>query len=161
MAACSSVDCSINSRVMCHYSIQDANGNNAQLAYPLTVTLNRAATDDDTVFINMLNNVSTFDLPLSHVADTDQITLSLAIKYTVIVDTIETEETEYITDKIRLAKTNTPVFESVDCTPRYNHEIKGIEFTRNFIDTIIINKEKVTKDASAPNILIRLRSSSN
>ncbi|MBQ0073212.1 MAG: hypothetical protein KBT34_03360 [Prevotella sp.] len=159
LVGCSSIDCSIEGRVMCHYAIQDKNGNDVQLAYPLTVTLQREATFGDTVFINNQGGVSTLDLPMSHVGESDEIRMSIGVTYTVVVDTIETQETEYITDVVKIKKNNSPVFESIDCTPRFNHEITDVEFTRNFIDTLIINKANVTKDATSPNIIIRLRSS--
>ena len=150
MAGCSSIDCNINGGVMCHYIIQDKDGNNAQLNYPLTVTFHRPYADEDTVYINSQSNVSSLDLPMSYNADTDEIALTMTI-----------DSTQSISDVMRISKTNIPQFESVDCAPRYHHEIEGTSSTHNFIDTVIVNNPKVSNNASVTNIFIRLRSSND
>lgn len=157
--ACSSIECSIEGRVMCHYAIQDKNGTSATLALPLSVSFVRLEAGTDTTYINQQANVSTFDLPMSHIQDTDEMIVSLAVTKTELIDdTLETEVTEYLTDHVWITKTNTPLFESVDCAPRYNHTITSVRSTHNFIDTLIVNNETVKKNVSEPNILIRIRS---
>ncbi len=147
---CSSIDCNINGRVMCHYALQDGDGNSVQLQYPLSVTFHREYADSDTIYINQQSNVASLDLPMSYNADTDEIALTLTID----------QDTE-ITDVVRIKKTNIPQFESVDCAPRYHHEIEAISSTHNFIDTVIVNNPKVSNNASVTNIYLRLRGSSN
>lgn len=147
---CSSIDCNINGRVMCHYALQDGDGNNVQLQYPLSVTFHREHADSDTVYINQQSNVASLDIPMSYNADTDEIALTLTID----------QDTE-ITDVVRITKTNIPQFESVDCAPRYHHEIEAVSSTHNFIDTVIVNNPKVSNNASVTNIYLRLRGSSN
>lgn len=148
--ACSSIDCNINGRVMCHYTLQDGDGNSVQFQYPLSVTFNREYADSDTVYINQQSNVASLDIPMSYNADTDEIALTLTI-----------DQDTKITDIIRIKKTNIPQFESVDCAPRYHHNIEAVSSTHNFIDTVIVNNPKVSNNASVTNIYLRLRSSSN
>lgn len=158
ISSCSSIDCSINGRVLCHYSVQNAQGEDVSFAYPLSVTLHRTQIDSDTDYINNMSNVSNFDLPMSHIADTDEIILTLSIPQTVIIDdTTEVTQTYYISDIVKISKTNIPLFESVDCPPRYNHTITGVSSSNNFIESVIVNNQSVSKDVSSPNILIRLR----
>lgn len=147
---CSSIDCNINGGVMCHYAVQDEAGNNAQLNFPLTVTFHREYADSDTVYINKQSNVTSMDLPMSYNADTDEIALTLTI-----------DEDREITDVVRISKTNIPLFESVDCAPRYNHEITATSSTHNFIDTVMVNNPKVSNNASVTNIYLRLRNGNN
>lgn len=145
--ACSSIDCNIEGRVMCHYNIQDTQGNDIKLNYPMSVSLLRTAVDSDTVYINSMSDVSTFDIPMSYGADKDEIAITLHL----------TDSTT-ITDIIWARKTNIPQFESVDCAPRYHHELLEAGSTHNFIDTVIINNPKVSNDASVSNIQIHLHS---
>lgn len=150
VAGCSSIDCDIEGRVMCHYAIQDAEGGRISPAYPMSVTFHRVAADSDTVYINKMTNVVSFDLPMSYDAETDEIAMTLHLT-----------ETDSITDIVRITKSNIPQFESVDCAPRYHHNIQEVSSTHNFIDTVIINNPKVSNDASVTNLHIRLRNSDN
>lgn len=145
--ACSSIDCNIEGRVMCHYNIQDTQGNDIKLNYPMSVSLLRTAVGTDTVYINRMSDASTFDIPMSYEADKDEIAITLHL----------TDSTT-ITDIIWARKTNIPQFESVDCAPRYHHELLEAGSTHNFIDTVIINNPKVSNDASVSNIQIHLHS---
>ena len=126
VAGCSSIDCNIEGRVMCHYAFQDVESGQVSLAYPMSVTFHRVAADNDTVYINKMSNVASFDLPMSYDAETDEIAMTLHLT-----------ETDSVTDIVRITKSNTPQFESVDCAPRYHHNIKEASSTHNFIDTVI------------------------
>lgn len=144
-AACSSIDCKLNGTVLCHYAIQTTDGDDATLLYPLSVTLNRKIVAGDTVYINQKSDITSFDLPMSYNGDVDEITLTMHL------DSITT-----ISDVVKITKTNEPYLESVDCAARYNHTIKQVTHTNNFINEIIINNPKVNNDASNTNILIRI-----
>ncbi len=150
LAGCSSIDCNIEGRVQCHYKVQDANGQDAELNFPLSITFHRPAVNDDTVFINTMSNVHSFDLPMSYGADVDEMSLTLHLS-----------ESAVVTDVVKVTKTNEPTFEAVDCAPRYNHFLQATQSTHNFIDTVIINNPKVSNDASVTNIIIRLRDNLN
>lgn len=147
IAGCSSIDCNIEGRVLCHYTLHDGDGNDVTLNYPVSVSLLRTAVGSDTVYINSMSNASSFDIPMSYGADKDEIAITLHL----------TDSTT-ITDIIWARKTNIPQFESVDCAPRYHHELLEVGSTHNFIDTVIINTPKVSNDASVSNIQIHLHS---
>lgn len=150
LAGCSSIDCNIEGRVQCHYSIHDEDGNKGVLAYPMSISFHRIAADSDTVYINHMANTASFDLPMSYGADTDEIAMTLHL----------TDSTS-VTDIIWITKENIPQFESVDCAPRYNHTLQSVHSTHNFIDTVIINNPKVSNDASVSNIHIHLYGSNS
>lgn len=146
LTACSSIDCDLEGKILCHYAIQDSTGTAKQLAYPLSVIFIREAADSDTIYINQQSSVSSLDLPMSNIAERDRMALKM---------TIDSITTAY--DTICISKTNTPTFEDVDCTARYRHEITGVSSSHHFIDTLIINNPKVSNDASVTNIYIRIR----
>ena len=153
VTSCSSIDCQLNGSVYCRYQLKDQYLNDVAFAYPLTVTL--CDTDSgDIVVINNESNASAIDLPMSHGNATD------VLKFTITVtDTIAEEDTVYyVTDIIRITKTNEPYFESIDCAPRYNHTIEEVQSSHKFIDSLVINNKKVTNDASKENIYIFLNS---
>ena len=157
ITSCSSIDCQLNGSVYCRYQLKDQYLNDVAFTYPLTVTL--CDTDSgDIVIINSESNASTIDIPMSHGNATDVLKFTLAV-----TDTITEEDTVYYvttphTDIIRVTKTNEPYFESIDCAARYNHTIEAVQSSHNFIDSLVINKTKVTNDVSTENIHIFLNS---
>lgn len=157
ITSCSSIDCQLNGSVYCRYQLKDQYLNDVAFNYPLTVTL--CDTDSgDIVIINNESNASTIDIPMSYNNATDVLKFTLTV-----TDTIEGEDTVYYvttphTDIIRITKTNEPYFESIDCAARYNHTIENVQSSHNFIDSLVINKSRVTNDASTENIYIFLSS---
>lgn len=145
VTSCSSIDCELDGKIQCHYAFVNQDDEAVQLAYPLTVTLLRKMVDTDSVFINQQDKVNAMDIPMSYLAETDSIALTLTI-----------DENTSVSDTMRLTKSNKEVFESVDCPARYQHEITYVSSTHNFIDTLIINNPKVSNNASVKNILIRV-----
>ena len=161
MAACSSIDCSLNSKVLCNVQLQDSDGDSVVLAYPLTVAL-VYANGDTTQYINQRSNVSSFDIPLSYLGEEDMMLIELSITDTITITTdtgtIDTIATYRLADKIRIRKSNEPWFESVDCNAHYNHTIFSADAeTHNFIDHIVINDAYVTNDPNKKNLFIRIR----
>ena len=141
---CSSIECNLQGRVVCHYEFQDRNGNTMQSQLPVSVTLHRPEAETDSVFINRQANAATLDIPMSYSLTTDTMTLTLHL----------TESTS-VSDMMFVTKENRPVFEEVDCAPRYNHTITAVSSTHNFIDSLIINNKQVNNNATK-NIIIRL-----
>lgn len=138
-AACSSVDCALEKKVECRVRLLDAEGNDISFGGYLTVCIAdpTSETVKDTL-LNRLENAKTFSFPLSYADDTDKVNFCFSDKsevYTVI-------------DAISIEKTNEPVFESVDCAPRFNHTIKSVECTENMIDSVVVNDKTVDNDAS-------------
>ena len=145
---CSSIECSLNGQVLCHYTILDADSKEDVVTCPLTVTFLQTAFDCDTVYINHSTNVKAFDLPMSNAAETDMFAITLNV-----------DENTTVADTVYVKKTNEPWFESVDCAARYNHKIEHVSSTHNFIDTLIVSNPKVSNDPTVKNINICLRRS--
>ena len=149
LAGCSSIDCAFNSKVISNYAMYDGNDNMVALGYYLTVSTPRVSDGQDTTLINLQGNVSSVSLPMSYAQDVDELHFILS----------DSTYAAVASDVVYVSKTNEPVFESVDCTPRYNHTILGVSSTHAFIDTVIVNNNKVTNDTTQVHFHIRLRSS--
>ena len=148
MMACSSLDCPVGNIVQCYYSLQKPDGTADTLGVD-TLWVRSPRTDKkDTLLVNRLcgTTATKFYLPMSHTQPTDLICLQLK-------DTIGTEWL----DTIRLHKEDAPHFESVDCQASYFHKLTGLTSTHRIIDTVLINKQDVTYDASTPHLLLRLK----
>lgn len=128
LSACSSVDCPLNNTVYANYRLKGS-----VTSLPDTLTISTARADgSDSVFINHQVNTDSFLLPMSYGRDTDELYL----------------RTNSLLDTIWVTKTNTPHFESVDCGVAYFHVITGVRYTRNAIDSIVINHKEVNYDAT-------------
>lgn len=139
VTACSSVECALEKKVECRVQMMDAEGNAVAFEGYLTVTIADATkeTVKDTL-LNKLENTSSFAFPLSYASDVDKVNFIFSDKNDVFS----------ITDVISIAKSNEPVFESVDCAPRFNHTISNVKCTNNLIDSIVVNNKKVDNDAT-------------
>ena len=115
------------------------------LGNPVSVVSARTIDGNDTVLINKLENACTFRIPMSYAQDADELRF-------IVTDNQGKESTDYVV----VSKTNEPVFESVDCAPRYNHTISSISTTHNFIDSIVVKNNKVTNDPTKINIFVYL-----
>lgn len=133
LAACSSIDCPLLNSVSTHFVLK---GDVTKLTDTLTVAIFRHD-GTDSVMLNRSVNTSSFLLPASYTADKDELHFA-----------ITDEERNTYLDTVVISKTNTPHFESVDCSPQYFHKITGVEYTRNAIDSIVINKTDVDYDTT-------------
>lgn len=148
VAACTSIDCSINSTVALQCQFREAStGQNVALTTPITVVSQRHD-GSDTVLINLMANASCISLPLSYAGEEDV--------FTIYVN--DAEGNIIGTDTLRVRKTNEPVFESVDCAPHYNHTLLEATCGNNFIKEVEINKTQVTNDLSKVHIYLNLYS---
>lgn len=145
MVGCTSIDCSVNSTVLCSYRFMNANGDSLILSNPISVVSVRTIDGNDTVLINKLENACTFRIPMSYSLDADELRF-------IVTDNQGKENTDYVV----VSKTNEPVFESVDCAPRYNHAISSVNTTHNFIDSLVVKNNKVTNDPTKINIFVYL-----
>lgn len=148
MVSCSSIDCSVNSLVECVCGFRDSNGDNITITSPLTVVAHRPIDGNDSILINQMVNVSELSLPMSYAYDADTLTIS-----------VTDELNNTLSDNIIIKKTNEPIFESVDCGPRFHHTIQEVSSTHVFIDSVIINKAYVSNDLSKENLLIYISTS--
>lgn len=138
MAGCSSVDCPLNNLVFCNYQLQ---GEVSTLPDTLTIAAHRPD-GRDTILLNQQENADSFSLPMSYHLPEDMLIF-------------ECHGTEAIVrDTVRVQKENHPHFESTDCGPNYFHTITGVRFTRNAIDSIVINHKEVSYDVTTKHLYI-------
>ena len=134
--ACSSIDCPVQNSVYTNYALYKADGTRDTLHDTLSV-LTFTAAGQDTVVFNRGVGLTGFSLPISYVNPCD--TFYFGLKQ-------ESDDTQWIIDRVCINKLNTPQFESVDCQVAYFHTITSVETTHNFIDSIVINNPNVDYD---------------
>ena len=142
-AGCSSIDCPLNSIISVKYMVHSDTDTLHD-----TLTVNAMHIDGSTtIMLNKDVNTTDFSIPASYGNPSDRMQLMLTDRNS--ITTIDT---------VTLYKTDTPHFESVDCSPAFFHTITNVEWTRNAIDTIIISKPSVTYDTRDENIHIYFKS---
>lgn len=135
-AACTSIDCPVQNKVSTLYVLHKANGNADTLKVDtLFVTIERAD-GSDSLLLNGITGVSSFELPISHTQPEDVFCLTLC-------DTLGNE----YEDTIWVKKEDYAHFESVDCHATYFHKITDIRHTDNIIESVDINNSNVNYDA--------------
>ena len=137
LAACSSIDCPLNSLVYTQYQLMDAAGRVDTLADTLTISTKRTV-GNDSVLINRSVRTTEFSLPISYSQPQDVF----------FVETIDTLTKTVTLDTITVEKVDRPHFESVDCSPSYFHTITAVGTTHNAIDSVVINNPDVDYDTS-------------
>ena len=135
VTAYGSIDCPLNNTVYTNYKVMKADMTPDMLKDTLYVLAARPATTDS-LLINRSLRTTTFKLPVSYTNDED-------VLYFYIV----ADGGKSTIDTVRIAKTNTPHFESVDCAPSYFHEITGVSATHNRIDSVVVKNKTVNYDA--------------
>lgn len=136
VTACSSIDCPLNNTVYANYMVKNAELQPDTLKDTLYVwTPRKVAELGDTVLINRNVKTTAFSLPVSYANDVDVLCfLRQTVQHTSLLDTVW------------VYKTNTPHFESVDCSPNYFHEITDVKLTHNGIDSIAVANKIVNYD---------------
>lgn len=149
LTACSSIDCPLNNRVYAKFKIAGMKG---KLSDTITVSVMRLADDPeaDTVVVNRHTGSDSLAVPMSYTRTEDTY-------YFDITDTLQ----QRTLDTVWVAKDNEPHFESVDCSPAYFHTITGVRYTRNAIDSIKINYNKVTYNDAKAHFIIHLKQRGN
>lgn len=142
--SCSSVDCPVQNAVYTIYKVCDSHGNPISLGDTLTVTTS-CSDGNDSVLLNKNVNTSTFNLPISYNEPADT-----------LVFYIKGEGWETF-DSVIVSKDNFPHFESVDCNISFFHTITGVRWTRNIIDSIVVNNHQVNYDLSKEHFHIYFR----
>ena len=135
LAACSSVDCPVNSIVETIYNVYDSEGNELALSDTLTVTSARMD-GQDTTLLNKLVDKETFNLPISYSHAEDMLMFHFD----------NGNNNLHVTDTVWIKKDDYPHFESVDCNAIFFHTLTGVRYTRNYIDSIVIKNPSVTYD---------------
>ena len=137
IVACSSVDCPVDSTVTTLYKLLNSDG--TELALTDTLTIKSARMDGkDTVIYNKGISISEFTLPISYSHPED-----------VLVFCFDNNNNDslHVVDTVWIKKDDYPHFESVDCNTTYFHTITGVRYTRNYIDSIVINNPSVSYDS--------------
>lgn len=135
MISCSSIDCPLYHSVYTTYSLRKA-GTEKVDTLSDTVYVWTTRYDGLDTLVNSLTHFTTFDLPISYTQDVDTFYF------------FRHDGKAFASlDTVRIYKTNTPHFESVDCAPGYFHELTNITTTHNGIDSIIIRNKSVDYDA--------------
>ena len=142
LGACSSVDCPLNSKVMCAYNYVKPDGTPDTLKDTFTVTALKWA--DDTIVFNRGVNLSYFSVPMSNTEPED-----------VLLFCFKDTSSNMVYDTVWVEKLNYPHLESVDCNPKFFHTITKVRSTHNRIENIVINDNKVEYE-SKENIHIHL-----
>lgn len=139
LAACSTIDCPLNNTVNCKYMLRGA-----VTTLPDTLTISSMRSDgSDSVIINKQVNTDSFSLPMSYNRPEDILVM----------------QTNSLFDTIKVEKTNTPHFESVDCGVNYFHTITNVTYTRHAIDSVVIHHNFVNYDASQQHFYIYFKES--
>lgn len=140
MAACTSLDCSIDNVVAMNVAVPDTVKSDTLSVYTI---VNGA---DTALYTNGVA-VTAVSLPMSYGSDADSYIFAFTPK-----------DGATVADTVTVAKTNTPHFESVDCSPQFWHEIQSVTTTHNVIDSIIINSTHVNNDQTIQHLILRLHS---
>lgn len=144
MVACSSVDCPVNRTVATLYNIRTSDG--TELAITDTMTISTVNVDDedvvlysgrDSIIYNKGVGISQFTLPISYSHPEDVLLFKFEIANT---DSV-------VRDTVWIKKDDYPHFESVDCNTTFFHTLTNVRYTRNYIDSIVINNPSVTYDS--------------
>lgn len=145
LAACSSIDCPVQNIVSVQYEIRDKAGAALSIKDTLSVVTTRldgsnvllditTLLDGKNVILNKLIDKSAFSLPISYSHPED-------VLFFCFTDTVKT-----VVDTVWIEKDDIPHFESVDCSASFFHELKGVRFTRNAIDSLVLLNKSVTYD---------------
>ena len=139
LAACSTIDCPLNNTVYANYVLRGP-----VKPLPDVLTISTMISDgSDSVLINKQENTDSFSLPMSYNMPEDILVM----------------QTNNLFDTIKVEKTNTPHFESVDCGVNYFHTITTVTYTRHAIDSVVIHHNLVNYDASQQHFYIYFKES--
>ena len=138
ISSCSSIDCPMNSLVYTQYQLRTSDGLVDTLHDTLTISTQRAIDGNDSILINRNVRTTEFSLPISYAHPQD-------VFFFEMIDTL-TKATTY--DTVTVTKEDHEHFESVDCNISFFHNITAVRWTRQSIDSIVVNKQHVDYDAS-------------
>ena len=138
LSSCSSIDCPLNSRILCQYSVLSESS-----ADTLTISTKRNIDGNDTVLINKQVKTTEYALPISNGNEED-------IFFYEITDTLGTTTL----DTVWVSKEDTPRFEGVECAPQYTHQLKTVRYTTHGIDHIAILNNQVDNDQTKKHLQI-------
>ena len=134
LTACSTIDCPVENTVAVQYEIRDKAGKELSITDSLSIVSIRQ--DGDYVVLNRLSNKSSFSIPISYAYPEDL--LYFCFK--------NLENDSIVVDTVCMKKDDFPHFESVDCNASFFHEITNVQYTRHYIDSLVLLNKSVTYD---------------
>ena len=141
IAACSSINCPVQTIVSVQYGIRDAEGE-ATLTDTLWVLTERSD-GSDTLLLNRGVGIKSFSLPVSYSHPEDVLLF-------VVADTSGV----YTLDTVWVKKDDIPHFESVDCSAHFFHRLTAVRSTHEGIDSITIVNPNVDYDTNTTHLHI-------
>ena len=141
IAACSSINCPVQTTVSVQYGIRDAEGE-ATLTDTLWVLTERSD-GSDTLLLNRGVGIKSFSLPVSYSHPEDVLLF-------VVADTSGV----YTLDTVWVKKDDIPHFESVDCSAHFFHRLTAVRSTHEGIDSITIVNPNVDYDTNTTHLHI-------
>lgn len=139
LTACSTIDCPVENTVSVQYEIRDKAGKELAITDSLSIVSTRQ--DGDYVVLNRLSDKSSFSIPISYAYPED--VLYFCFK--------NLENDSIVVDTVCIEKDDFPHFESVDCNASFFHEITNVQYTRHYIDSLVLLNKSVTYDQTTVN----------
>jgi hypothetical protein len=134
LTACSTIDCPVENTVSVQYEIRDKAGKELAITDSLSIISTRQ--DGDYVVLNRLSDKSSFSIPISYAYPED--VLYFCFK--------NLDNDSIVVDTVCIEKDDFPHFESVDCNASFFHEITNVQYTRHYIDSLVLLNKSVTYD---------------
>lgn len=141
LTACETLSCPLNNIVEAHFGFYAARydtltgkfqpGQAVSLLETLTIT----ACGTDSILINKITGAKQVQLPVSYYRDADT-----------LVFKITNANGSSGTDTICFQKTNKEHFDEPSCPVNIFHEITGVHYSRNYIDTLVISNRGINYD---------------
>ncbi len=165
--ACSSIDCVLSNSIKTSYGFYKSDGTPDTLKDTLYVIISKQAPEIKDTIINRDVNISNLRVHISYESPEDVYYIVRTFPYTytqTIIDEygseseVTTQYTAMIADTVTISKENHKHFESIECNPAYFHTIKGINYTQNGIDSIVINHREVNQDVTKEHLHIYFKS---
>ena len=138
---CSTIDCPVDSSVRTKYQIRDSYGQELTLTDTITIVSTRFDGKDTSLIDPTLYNkgvdISEFSIPISYTHPEDELVFHF--------DNGNIDR--HIVDTVWIKKEDYAHFESIDCNSAYFHNVTDVRYTRNYIDSLVINNPSVTYDS--------------
>ncbi len=166
-ASCTSIDCVLSNTVHAIYGFYQADGSQYTLTDTLYIITTKHGPEQRDTIINRDINATGINIPVSYESPEDVLYFVRTFPYTITTEVTDangnTQEvtntiTAMIADTVKLKKEDRKHFESIDCNPAFFHTITGVEYTRNGIDSIVINNSQVNYDVTKEHFHIYFKS---
>lgn len=133
LVSCTSIDCPVNNVVATRYRFYNTAGDSLTIMDTLSITSTRKDGSDVTL-LNRHVGKATFAIPISYSHPEDILVFNFY------------NSTFSVYDTVWVKKDDIPHFESVDCNASFFHELTGVRYTTNVIDSIVIKNPRVDYD---------------